>query len=139
MSLQLNIVTPDRSVLSESVEHVVLPTEAGGEIDILPGHIPLVAMTEPGELRYFKNGSAESIAIDRGFVEVLADSVSILTEAAIEVEAIDAKQLEEAQQRAEEALAEARASGEDPEVIEQLETKARFTVVQKIVAESRHS
>ena len=137
MPLTLEIVTPERKVLSEQVDHVVLPTDAGGEIDVLPGHIPLMTMIQPGELRYFKGGQAESIAIDKGFIEVLGDTVSVLTEAAIEVSAIDTSALAEAQARAAEALEEARRSGEDPEVIEQLETKARFTVMQKIIKESK--
>lgn len=137
MPLQLEIVTPERKVLSESVEHVVLPTEAGGEIDVLPGHIPLMTMIEPGELRYYINGKVESIAIDRGFIEVVGDEVRVLTEAAIEVAAIDSSVLEAARASALEALEEARQSGEDPEILEQLETKARFMVVQKILSESK--
>lgn len=137
MPLQLDIVTPERRVFSEEVDHVVLPTEPGGEIDILPGHLPLMAMIEPGELRYGQKGKTESLAVDRGFIEVLGDTVSVLTEAAIEVEDINPSALEDARQRAADALEEARASGEDPEVLEQLETKARFAVVQKLVAEKR--
>jgi F-type H+-transporting ATPase subunit epsilon len=116
---------------------VVLPTEASGEIDILPGHLPLMTMIAPGEMRYGKGGRMESLAIDRGFIEVLGDKVRVLTEAAIEVEAIDPASLDEARQRATAALEEARERGEDPEVLEQLETKARFAVVQKLVAEKR--
>lgn len=137
MSLVLKIVTPEREVLSVTVEHVVLPTEAVGEIDVLPGHIPLMTMIEPGELKYFQGGKSESIAIDKGFIEIIGDTVSVLTEAAIEVGEIDPESLEKAQARAEEALEEARLSGEDPEVIEQLETQARFKVIQKILQESR--
>jgi len=137
MPLTLEIVTPERKVLSDEVEHVVLPTQEGGEIDVLPGHIPLMTMIEPGELRYFKEGKVESIAIDKGFIEVIGDTVSVLTEAAIEVHAIDTAALDAARARAQEALAEARASGEDPEVLEQLETQARFAIVQKIIKESK--
>jgi F-type H+-transporting ATPase subunit epsilon len=137
MPLLLEIVTPERKVFSDEVEHVVLPTESGGEIDVLPGHIPLMTMINPGELKYFKGGQAESIAIDKGFIEVIGDTVSVLTEAAIEVDEIDISNLEEARARAEEALEEARKSGEDPEILEQLETQARFAVVQKIIKESK--
>ena len=137
MPLILEIVTPERKVLSEEVEHVVLPTENGGEIDVLPGHIPLMTMIEPGQLTYYKSGESESIAIDRGFIEVIGDRVHVLTEAAVEVDEIDPHALDTARQRAHEALEEARASGEDPEVLEQLETKARFTIVQKLISESR--
>ena len=96
-----------------------------------------MAMSEPGELVYYIGNKSQSIAIDRGFVEVIGDTVGILTEAAIEVDAIDASQVEEAQARAKQALEEAQASGEDPEVIEQLETKARFALVQKLISETR--
>ena len=137
MSLKLEIVTPERKVFSEAVDHVVLPTEAGGEIDVLPGHIPLMTMIEPGELRYYQGGSVESVAIDRGFIEIIGDTVSVLTEAAIEVDEIDLTSLQEAQARAAQALEEARQQGEDPEVLEQLETQARFTVVQQLIREAK--
>lgn len=137
MPLTLEIVTPERKVLSEEVDHVVLPTEAGGEIDVLPGHIPLMAMIEPGELKYFKGTQSDSIAVDRGFIEVIGDTVRVLTEAAIEVKAIDVTSLEEARARATEALEEARRSGEDPEILEQLETKARFAVIQRIIKDTK--
>lgn len=139
MSLTLEIVTPERKVLSETIDHVVLPTEEGGELDILPGHAPLMALIQPGQLQYFKAGKADSIAIDKGFIQVIGDTVQILTEAAIEVDAIDLSAAEEARKRAESALEEARESGEDPAVLEELETKARFAVLQKIVAESKRN
>ncbi len=137
MPITLEIVTPERAVFKDTVDHVVLPTEHRGEIDILPGHIPLMSIIEPGKLTYFKDGHAESIAIDKGFIEVINDCVSVLTEAAIEVDAIDTTSLEEARARAEAALEEARERGEDPEVLEELETKARFAVVQKIIRENK--
>jgi len=137
MPLSLEIVTPERAVFKDTVDHVVLPTEHGGEIDVLPGHIPLMAMIEPGQLTFYKDGKADSIAIDRGFIEVINDVVSVLTEAAIEVEQIDPASLDAARQRAEAALKEAREAGEDPEVLEELETKARFAVVQKLIRERR--
>jgi F-type H+-transporting ATPase subunit epsilon len=137
MSLQLEIVTPERLVLKETVDHVVLPTQAGGELDVLPGHVPLMAMIEPGALHYYQGDKVESIAIARGFIEVIDDSVKVLTEAAIDVEEIDLSSLEAARARAEEELAEARARGEDPAIMEELETKARFTVVQRLVREMK--
>ncbi|MCC5838776.1 MAG: ATP synthase F1 subunit epsilon [Opitutales bacterium] len=137
MPLTLEIVTPERKVLSETVEHVVLPSEHAGEIDILPGHIPLMTMMEPGELRYFKDGKPESIAVDKGFIRVYGDTVSVLTEAAIEVDKIDVKSLEEAQARAASAVAEAKLSDVDPAILEELETRARFAVIQKIISDKK--
>lgn len=137
MSLLLEVVTPERKVLSQTVDHVVLPTEYSGEIDILPGHIPLMTIIEPGQLRYYVNGHPESIAIDKGFIQVVSDTVKVLTEAAIEVDQIDINSVEDARKRAEAALEEARSRNDDPEILEQLETKARFAVIQKIVAEKK--
>jgi F-type H+-transporting ATPase subunit epsilon len=137
MPLKLEIVTPERLVLEDTVDHVVLPTKAAGEIDILPGHIPLLAMIEPGQLRYFKPGGSEAVAIARGFVEVVNDSVKVLTEAAIDVEEIDVSSLDQARARAELELAEAKERGDDPAVLEELETKARFIVVQRLIREQR--
>lgn len=139
MSLILEVVTPERKVLSESVDHVVLPTEEGGELDILPGHIPLMTIIDPGQLIYYKNGKADSIAIDKGFIQVIGDTVKVLTEAAIEVSQIDLNAVKEARRRAEEALAEAKSRNDDPEILEELETKARFALVQKIVAENKRN
>ncbi len=136
-SLTLEVVTPERTVFRETVEHVVLPTVSSGEIDILPGHIPLMTIIEPGALRFFKDGEPDSIAIDKGFIRVYADTVSVLTEAAIEVEKIDASQADEARRRAEEALAQATEEGADPAILEELETKARFAVLQKIIADNK--
>ena len=96
-----------------------------------------MTMIEPGELRYYKGGEAESVAIARGFIQIIGDTVSVLTEAAIEVDEIDVSSLDEAKARADKALEEAKQSGEDPEILEQLETKARFTVLQQIIKETK--
>ena len=132
MPLILEIVTPDRRVFSESVDHVVVPTTTG-EIDILPGHIPLLSILEPGELKIGVNGKDDTMAIADGFVQVHGDKVSILTEGAKDVAKLDMSVVEQARRDAEAELEAARRKGEDPSVIEELETKARFAVVQSII------
>ncbi|MBN1403383.1 MAG: ATP synthase F1 subunit epsilon [Opitutales bacterium] len=132
MPLLLEIVTPDRRVFCEKVDHVAVPTTTG-EIDILPGHQPLLSMVQPGELRYAQDGKPSSMAIDKGFVQIRGDKVSVLAEAAIDVEKIDLTAVEQARKAAEEALEEARKKGEDPAIIEELETKARFSVIQSLI------
>jgi F-type H+-transporting ATPase subunit epsilon len=132
MPLLLEIVTPERRVFSEPVDHVVVPT-ASGEIDILPGHIPLLSIVEPGDLRYGQGGKTVDMAIDRGFVQVLGDKVSILAEGAVNIDQIDLTAVDDARKAAEDALAAARLKGEDPAVIEELETKARFAIIQRIL------
>ncbi len=137
MPLFLEVVTPERKVLAVSVDHVALPTAGAGEIDILPGHIPLMTLIEPGELRYHSGGEDHSIAIDRGFIEIKGDTVCVLTESAVEVERLDPEAAAKAMLRAAEAVEEARERGEEAEILEQLETKARFALVQKLLAEKK--
>lgn len=132
MPLLLEIVTPEKKVYSETVDHVVLPT-ACGEIDVLPGHIPLLAEIEPGELRAGKGGQNVNLAVDKGFVQIRGDKVSVLTEGAINVEAIDLAAVEKAREDAERDLAEARARKDDPAVLEELETRSRFALAQRLV------
>lgn len=132
MPLTLEIVTPDRIAFSEEVDSVTLPT-VEGEIGILPGHIPLLTRLLPGELRTGRPGNSKSLAVDRGFAEVLGDKVSVLTEAAIDVESIDLSAVAEAKRTAEEALRQAEAEGADPTRIEQLEQTLAFTAMQEMV------
>ncbi len=136
MPLLLEIVTPERKVFSGEVETVVLPAPQG-EIGILPQHIPLLTLMEPGELRITAGGQTTNLAVDKGFIQVLGDKVAVLTEAAIDVQKIDARSVEEARRRAEQALEEARQKGEDPAVLEELQTKARFALAQRLAKEKR--
>ena len=132
----LEIVTPEEKVYSEQVESVVLPT-VEGEVGILPGHIPLLTMLDPGELQIAADGKIESLAVDKGFARVYGDKVSVLTEAAINVEEIDLSEVEKAQQRAEKALEEAEKEGMDPAEIERLESLVRFSLQQKLLKRKR--
>jgi F-type H+-transporting ATPase subunit epsilon len=141
MSLLLEIVTPGKKsehseafdhFVVEKIDHVVVPTQSG-EIDILPGHIPLLSILNPGEVKFGQGAKTTSVAVSTGFVQVRGDKVSILTEGAIDVEKIDLTVAEKARRDAEAALEAARAQGEDPTIIEELETKARFAVVQTLI------
>ena len=132
MSLTLEIVTPEKRVYSKSVERVKLPCSEG-EVEVLPGHIPLITTVDAGEVRTQSKGQSELLAVDKGFVEVFGDKVSILTEAAIDIEDIDLEAAEKAQKRAEEALAKAEADNLDPAEVERLEAVARFAITQKLL------
>ena len=131
MSLTLEIITPDEKVLSTEADQVVLPTECG-EIGVLTGHVPLVTRVQAGELKVIKGGDAEFIAVDHGFVKVLGDTVSVLTEAAVNVKEIDLSELESAQSRAKQALEDAEAEGIDPFELERLEKNVQFLLAQKL-------
>ena len=110
MPLTLEIITPDDRVLSLTADEVILPTDSG-ETGILPGHVPLVSKVVAGQLTVYEKGGTQSIAVDHGFVKVLGDTVSVLTEAAVDVKEIDLSEVESAQSRAEQALQEAEAEG----------------------------
>lgn len=131
MSIKLEIVTPEEKVYSETVDSVVLPTTSG-EVGILPGHIPLITEIKAGELAVSKDGALDLLAVDIGFAEVIGDTVSVLTEAAVDIEDIDLASVEEAQRRAEEALKEAEGQDMDPDEILALEAKVRFALVQQL-------
>ena len=132
MSLTLDIITPDKKVYSSDADQVILPTESG-EIGILKGHIPVVTKLVTGEIRVIKSGRKdEYLAVDIGFAKVMGDTVSVLTEAAIDVKDIDLEAVESAQARAEEALSRAKEEGIDPAQIEKFESIARFAIAQRL-------
>lgn len=131
MALKLEIVTPQEKVYSEDVDSVTLPTTTG-EIGILPGHIPLITEVKAGELGVVKEGQLDLLAVDNGFAEIYGDTVSVLTEAAIDIEDIDLASAEAAQRRAEEALRKAKEENLDPDEVEALEAKIRFALVQQM-------
>ena len=102
-TLRLEITTPDSKVYSDDVDMVVVPG-VEGELGILPKHIPLLTAIKPGELKVTKNGQNTYLAVGEGFVEVTQESVSVLTDMALEEKAIDEAAAQEAVRRAEEAM-----------------------------------
>lgn len=89
--LQLEVVTPERRVLSESVDMATIPG-LNGELGILPGHTPLISQLKTGILSYLKDGKTFQLLISGGFIEVRDDHVSVLAEVAERPEEIDAAQ-----------------------------------------------
>jgi F-type H+-transporting ATPase subunit epsilon len=134
MALTIEIVTPEKKAFTGQADSVTVPTTTG-EIQLLPGHIPLTTLVAAGELVVNNGGVIERLAVDKGFARILGDTVSILTEAAIDEKKIDLSAVQVAQERAEKALAAARnAPGEiDPAELEKLEQIIRFAVIQKLV------
>ena len=103
-TLLSEIVTPDRSVVTEKVDEVEIPG-AEGYFGVLPGHTPLLAMLKAGELWYRKGSEKYYLLIAFGFAEVLPDRVTILAEIAERPEEIDIARAEAAKRRAEERIA----------------------------------
>ena len=103
--LTLEIVTPDRSVVAEKVDEVEIPG-AEGYFGVLPGHTPLLAMLQVGELWYRKGSETVYMSIAFGFAEVLPDRVTILAQLAERADEIDIARAEAAKRRAEERIAQ---------------------------------
>ena len=101
--MRLEIVTAERVVYSEDVDILVAPG-IDGELGILPGHAPLLTALQPGEIRVVKDSDESYIAVSSGFVEVLANKVTILADTAEYAEEIDIERAEEALKRAEERV-----------------------------------
>jgi F-type H+-transporting ATPase subunit epsilon len=101
--LQLQIVSADRSLLKETVDEVVIPG-FDGYFGVLPGHTPLLAVLQVGELWYRQGQEKHYVSIAFGFAEVLPDRVTILAQIAEKAEEIDLARAEAAKKRAEERL-----------------------------------
>ena len=137
MPLILEIVTPEAKVYTETVDEVGLPTSEG-RMHVLPHHVPVIAKLDAGEIKVVhRDREDEMLAVGSGFVEVFGDKVSILTDQAINVEEMDDSVIEEAIQRAQEALEEGKKSNIDAAEIERLEAAARFAMAQKIARGKR--
>ena len=103
MPLRLEVITPERVVYTDDVDMVIAPA-TDGYVGILPHHAPLLTTLGPGEFRVKKGGVEEVLAVFGGFMDVRGDRVTVLTEDAEHAEDIDAKQAQEARDRAQQAL-----------------------------------
>ena len=102
--IQLQIVSADRSLVNETVDEVEIPG-ADGYFGVLPGHTPLLALLQVGELWYRQGQEKHYLSIAFGFAEVLPDRVTILAQVAEKADEIDAARAEAAKRRAEERVA----------------------------------
>ncbi len=87
--LQCIVVTPERTVRDERADFVALPLY-DGEIGIAPGHSPMIGRLGYGELRLNRDGAVSRLYVEGGFVEVLDNVVSVLTNRAILAQNLDA-------------------------------------------------
>ena len=101
--IQLEVVTPERRLLSEQVNSVTVPGR-GGELGILPGHAPLISDLQTGVLSYNEDGTTFQLHVSGGFVEVNGDHVSVLAEIVERPEEIDAARARRAREIAEKRL-----------------------------------
>lgn len=103
MTIRCEIVSQDRTVFTGDVDIVVLPG-AAGEMGILPKHAPVLTTLKYGVVRVRKGGKEEVFAVAGGVAEVQPDIITILADAAENVEEIDEARADAARKRAEDIL-----------------------------------
>ena len=107
---QLEIVTPERLLVSTAAEEIQIPGKTG-YLGVLPGHAPLITELAVGEIAYRAEGRVKRVAVAWGFAEVLPNKVTILAETAEKAEEIDVPRAQAAKQKAEEQLRNAGPEG----------------------------
>lgn len=86
--LQCVVVTPEKTVLSAEAIFVALPL-FDGEVGVAPGHSPMIGRLGCGELRLDTGEGIDRYYIEGGFVEVVGDKISLLTNRAVAAKEID--------------------------------------------------
>ncbi len=85
MPVDLEIVSPEKLLLSRPVDMVVIPA-AEGEMGVLPQHAPMIVLLQPGVIRLYEGGRVtESLQVTGGFAEVTPTRVTVLADAATPV------------------------------------------------------
>jgi F-type H+-transporting ATPase subunit epsilon len=102
-TIRLELVTPERLLVSEEVDEVIAPGFEG-EFGVLPEHTFYLAILSIGVLRYRKGSDVRKVAVGGGFAEVTPDRVVVMADVAEKAEEIDVERARRAQARAEEAL-----------------------------------
>jgi len=104
-SIHLEVVTPERRVVSEVVDEVVLPGSEG-YLGVLPGHTPLLTSLGIGQIMFRRGTERRYLTAAGGFAEVLPDRVSVLAEIAERAEEIDPERARKSLDRAAQRLKE---------------------------------
>src|SRR5689334_8821622 len=108
-TIDLTIVTPERSVVHEQVDELQVPGSEG-YLGILPGHAPLFSELKIGEVGYRIGETWSFLSVAWGFVEVQSNQVRILAETAERAQEIDLERANRAKERAEQLISK---GGED--------------------------
>lgn len=133
MPLSVEIVTVERTVLSEDGVDEVIAPGVEGELAVLPQHAAFMTMLKPGELVLKKGADEIPFAVTGGFFEVLNDNVVVLADAAERADQIDVARAEQARERARLAI-ERREGTED---LAALQAQLQRAMARLRVAEQR--
>ena len=129
-TIKLEIVSPDRVVYAADID-MLIARSTGGEIGILPKHIPLVTGLEPHAMKIHVDAKEQLIAVAGGFMEVTPNKITVLATAAEEPIDIDINRAQRAYERAQERLQKLR---EDPEAQASLIDEQRASLALKRAA-----
>ena len=102
-TIKLEIVSPDRMVYAADID-MLIARSTGGEIGILPKHIPLVTGLQPHAMKIHVDAKEQLIAVAGGFMEVTPEKITVLATAAEEPIDIDINRAQRAYERAQERL-----------------------------------
>ena len=109
-TFKFELVSPERVLLSEDVEHVVLPG-VDGDLGVLPGHAPIVVKLRPGSISVIGDESTRKIFVKDGFAEFTPDTLNVLAEQAVNLDGIERSEIDELIATAEKELADANDDG----------------------------
>lgn len=113
MTLQVDVVSPERILYSGEADMVIARTVGGGDIAFLSGHAPFVGALEVAELKIEREaGESEQVAVHGGFVEVSDNHVTILSDVAELRSQIDIERAQQQRADAERRLNDGEASAE---------------------------
>ena len=111
-TLELDIVTPERLLVTEQVDQVNIPG-IDGDMGILASHAPIISTLRPGSLSYEMDGETITLFVSGGFMEVAENRVIILAESAEFSNEIDKQRALASKEKAEKALADTKLSDVD--------------------------
>lgn len=124
--LHVTVVTPEKAILDETAEFVVLPM-FDGEFGVLPGRAPVIGRLGAGELRLRTGTNVKRYFIEAGFAQVRANNVTVLTAKAVKAEEITQHKADEAA-----VQAEAMPSGNAVERANKSRARDRATGMKKV-------
>jgi F-type H+-transporting ATPase subunit epsilon len=104
---QFDLVSPERLLMSEPVDEVVVPG-AQGYFTVLKDHAPFMSTLKPGVVEVARGGVSERIFVRGGFADVSSEGLTILAEQAIPLAEVDPAMLAQEVKNAEEDVADAK-------------------------------
>lgn len=121
--LKFEVATPERLVIDSSVDEVVLPS-VEGYMGVRPGHAPLLAKLDVGEIAYRLGKDTKYVATSGGFAEILRETVRVLAETAEPAEEIDVERAQLSKTKAEELMK----SEKSPDLFQRAEVRLKRAI-----------